>query len=28
MWEKEEDLGYAKEVLEKFERRMNAEVRR
>jgi len=27
-WERKEDLGNAREVLEKFERRMNAEVRR
>ena len=27
-WEKKEDLGNTREVLEKFERRMNAEVRR
>jgi len=28
MWEKEEDLGYTKEVLEEFKGRMNAKVRR
>ena len=28
IWEKKEDLGNAKKALEKFERRMNAEVRR
>jgi len=27
-WEKKEDLGNVREVLEEFERRMNAEVRR
>ena len=27
-WEKKEDLGNAKEALEEFEKRMNAEVRR
>jgi len=27
-WEKKEDLGNMREVLEEFERRMNAEVRR
>ena len=27
-WEKGEDLGHAKEALEEFKRRMNAEVRR
>ena len=27
-WEKEEDLGNAREVVEEFERRMSAEVRR
>ena len=26
-WEKEEDLGNAREVVAEFERRMNAEVR-
>ena len=28
MWEKEENLGYAKEALEEFKGRMNVEVRR
>jgi len=28
IWERKEDLGNAREVLEEFERRMNAEVRR
>jgi len=27
-WEKKEDLGNAKEVLEEFEERMNVEIRR